>query len=207
MDPFTCPVNYILDFLSGLFSSGTPYRTIGGHRSAISAYHAPFVIDLALIPAGRHPLVSALMSGVHNLRPLQAKYSFTWDIEVVLCLFKSWPLDLTPKQPTQKVTTLLALIGVPRGAELHLFDLNYMADHGDKLIFNLPGTVKNVKEGKKPIPLEFHTHREDTKLCPVNSINQYIKLTSHWRTEGLPSAFFLSFKKPHQPVCKSTLAR
>ena len=135
LDPFTCPINHILDFLSGLFSSGTPYRTIGGHRSAISAYHTPFVIDAAVVPAGRHPLVSALMSGVHNLRPPQAKYSFTWDIEVVLCLFKSWPLDLTPKQLTQKVTTLLALIGVPRGAELHLFDLNYMADYGDKTDF------------------------------------------------------------------------
>ena len=207
VDPFTCPVNHILDFLSNLFASGTPYRTIGGHRSAISAYHTPFVIDSAVITAGRHPLVSALMSGVHNLRPPQAKYSFTWDIEVVLCLFKSWPLDITPKQLTQKVTTLLALIGVPRGAELHLFDLNYMADHGDKLIFNLPGTVKNIKEGKKPIPLEFHTHKEDTKLCPVYSIHQYIKLTAPWRTEGVPSAFFLSFQKPHKPVCKSTLAR
>ena len=207
VDPFTCPVNDILDYLSHLFSSGTPYRTIGGHRSAISAYHAPLIVDSAVISAGRHPLISALMSGVHNLRPPQAKYSFTWDIEVVLCLFKSWPLDLTPKQLTQKVTTLLALIGVPRGAELHLLDLNFMADYGEKLVFNLPGTVKNVKEGKKPDPLEYHKHVEDIKLCPVSCIREYLKLTEPWRSGGTPSNFFLSFQKPHKPVSKSTLAR
>ena len=207
LDPITCPVNHILEYLSHLFSSGTPYRTIAGHRSAISAYHVPIVVDSTLVTAGRHPLVSALMSGVHNLRPPQAKYSFTWDIEVVLCLFKSWPLDPTPKQLTQKVTTLLALIGVPRGAELHLFDLNYMADFGNKLVFELPGTVKNVREGLKPKPLEFHKHEQDEKLCPVTCIRRYITLTEAWRTEGVPSAFFLSFKNPHKPVTKSTLAR
>ena len=207
LDPITCPVNHILEYLSHLFALGTPYRTIGGHRSAISAYHNPIVVDSALVTAGRHPLVSALMSGVHNLRPPQARYSFTWDIEVVLCLFKSWPLDLTPKQLTQKVTTLLALIGVPRGAELHLFDLNYMADFDQKVVFELPGTVKNVREGKKPKPLEFHQHKGDNKLCPVKCIQKYINLTEPWRTGGSPSNFFLSFKAPHKPVCKSTLAR
>ena len=207
LDPITCPVNHILEYLSHLFALGTPYRTIGGHRSAISAYHNPIVVDSALVTAGRHPLVSALMSGVHNLRPPQARYSFTWDIEVVLCLFKSWPLDLTPKQLTQKVTTLLALIGVPRGAELHLFDLNYMADFDQKVVFELPGTVKNIREGKKPKPLEFHQHKGDNKLCPVKCIQKYINLTEPWRTRGSPSNFFLSFKAPHKPVCKSTLAR
>ena len=208
MDPVTCPLNDVLDYLTHLFSTGTPYRTIGGHRSAISAYHAPIVEGSAMVAAGRHPLVSALMAGVHNLRPPIAKYSFTWDIETVLCLFKSWPLHLTPKQLTQKTTTLLALIAIPRGSELHLFDMNFMADYGSKLVFDLPGTVKNVKEGKKPDPLEFHIHKGDEKLCPVKCIRDYIiKLTDAWRNKGEPSTFFLSFQKPHKPVCKSTLAR
>ena len=106
-----------------------------------------------------------------------------------------------------KVTTLLALIGNPRGAELKLFDLNYMADYGDKYVFELVGTVKNVQGGEKPKPVEFHRHVEDTTLCPMSCIDRYISLTEPWRTQGNPSAFFLCHKSPHRPASKSTLAR
>jgi hypothetical protein len=82
-----------------------------------------------------------------------------------------------------------------------------MADYGDRYVFQLVGTVKNVKNGKKPAPLEFHVHQEDEKLCPISCIKRYIALTEPWRTLGVPSAFFLSFRKPHKPVCKATLAR
>ena len=207
VDPFTCPVNDILEYLTYLFDLGTPSRTIGTHRSAISAYHQPVVVNNTSVRTGRHPLVSALIAGINNKRPPQCRYSFTWDIETVLCLFRSWSEPLTPKQLTFKVTTLLALIGVPRGAELHQLDLNFMADYGDRYVFQLVGTVKNVKNGKKPAPLEFHVHQEDKKLCPISCIRRYIALTEPWRTQGVPSAFFLSFQKPHKPVCKATLAR
>ena len=106
-----------------------------------------------------------------------------------------------------KVITLLALIGIPRGAELKLFDLNYMADYGDKYVFELVGTVKNVEGGKKLKPIEFHRHLEDAKLCPMSCIDRYISLTEPWRTQGQPSAFFLCHKSPHKPASKSTLAR
>ena len=147
------------------------------------------------------------MSGVHNLRPPKAKYSFTWDVEVVLDMFRSWPLSLDPKKLTMKVTTLLALVAVSRGAELHLFDLNYMAEFGDHFSFELPGTVKNVREGNKPKPVEFHRHLEDPKLCPFLCIKDYVAMTASWRVGNQPSSFFLSHKSPHKPVSKSSLAR
>ena len=207
MDPFRCHVNACLEYLTDLFHKGHPYRTIGLHRSTISAYHVPVTVGSTLVSVGKHPSISALMSGVHNLRPPKAKYSFTWDVEAVLNLFRSWPQNLDPKRLTLKVTTLLALIGTPRGAELHLFDLNYLADYGDYLSFELAGTIKNGKEGIKPKPIEFHKHIEESKLCPLTCVNQYKALTASWRAEGLPSKFFLSFKAPHKPVTKPTLAR
>ena len=79
VDPTRCSVNDGLEYLTDLFKLGRPYRTIALHRSAISAYHVPMVVGNALVPVGRHPKVSALMSGVHNLRPPAAKYAFTWD--------------------------------------------------------------------------------------------------------------------------------
>ena len=40
VDPFRCPVNYVLEYLSSLFyHDKLLYRAIGLHRSAISAHH------------------------------------------------------------------------------------------------------------------------------------------------------------------------
>ena len=94
----------------------------------------------------------------------------------------------------QDAIALLALIGIPRGAELKLFDLMYVADHGHKYVFQLAGTVKNVEAGEKPKPVEFHRHTEDKKLCPMACIDQYLALTHPWRVNGQPSAFFLCQK-------------
>jgi hypothetical protein len=97
VDPITCPVNDILEYLTHLFDLGTPSRTIGAHRSAISAYHQPVMVNNTSVKTGKHPLVSALMKGINNKRPPQCRFSFTWDIETVLCLFRSWSEPLTPK--------------------------------------------------------------------------------------------------------------
>ena len=39
VDPFTAPVNQVVEFLSELYQEGLEYRTINVYRSAISAYH------------------------------------------------------------------------------------------------------------------------------------------------------------------------
>ena len=87
MDAFDCPLNEVLSYLASPYERNLQYRTIGTHRSAISAYHTP--VDGFKV--GSHPQVSRLMSGVFNLRPPQPKYGFTWDVESVLDLFRSWP--------------------------------------------------------------------------------------------------------------------
>ena len=201
VDPITCPLRHVLDYLASMFQD-KEYRTIGVHRSAISAYHIP--IDGFAV--GQHPTVSDLMSGVANLRPPKPKYGFTWDVELVLNLFRSWPDRLTAKQLTLKTATLLGLIAISRGAEIHLLDLNFLNKFHDFYRFGLAGTVKNVKAGKKPTPIEFHRHEEDPKLCPLQCLDDYISLTETWRKEGVPSSLFLSFVAPHGPISKSRLA-
>ena len=39
VDPFQCDRNQVVNHLSFLFDAGLDYKTIGCHRSAISAYH------------------------------------------------------------------------------------------------------------------------------------------------------------------------
>ena len=103
----------------------------------------------------------------------------------------------------------MGLIGIPRGAELHLFDLNYISDYSHYFLLEIPGTVKNIKEGApRPDPVEISRHEEDEKLCPVACFRKYVALTEPWRdSQGLPSALFLSYQAPHKPVSRSTLAR
>ncbi len=199
-------MTYILDYLASLFQKGLEYRSIGVHRSAISAYHEPIAFRGALSTVGKHPQVSKLMSGVHNLRPPKPRYAFTWDVEKVLNLFRSWPEKLSHKQLSIKVATLLGLIGVTRGAELHLFDLRYLSKFDRHYEFGLAGTVKNVREGKKPQPEVYFEHGEDRKLCPIACIDDYITLTAPWRPNGVPASFFLIYISPHQPISTSRLA-
>jgi hypothetical protein len=206
LDPFTCSVKDIADFLASLHDKNLAYRYIGVFRSAISAYHEPLACNGSLVAAGRHPYISKLMSGVHNLNPPQPKYGFTWDVEAVLNLFKKWPLTLTSKQLSIKTVTLLSLIGIPRGAEIHQFDLKFLSPFTDRNVFELNGTVKNVREGEKPKPIVFHSHEEDPKLCPVKCLNEYISMTDPWRKAGEPSALFLSYISPHKPITKARLA-
>ena len=145
------------------------------------------------------------MSGIANLKPPKPKYSFTWDVEKVLQLFRFWPTTLTAKQLTEKTATLLGLIAIPRGAELHQLDLRFLDKYADRYVFNLAGLVKN-QHGKKPNPLMFFKHAEEPLLCPVACIEKYKELTSPWRTEGLPSEFFLRYISSHKPISISRLA-
>ena len=157
IDPFLCPLKFILDFLSDLFNKDKlAYRTIGVARSAISAYHAP--IDGIIV--GKHPRVSSIMKGISNLRPPQPKYCMIWDVDNVLQYLRTLPenLKLTPKQLTLKVAMLLALIAITRGSELNQFDTKFMPHSAEKYVFSFGGTVKHSKEGSFP---------EEPNLCPV----------------------------------------
>ena len=64
IDPVSAGINYVLEFLSNLFSEGLEYRTINGYSSAISAYHE----KAERIPIGQHPKVCQLLSGRKSLK-------------------------------------------------------------------------------------------------------------------------------------------
>ena len=80
IDPFQAPVKDIIEYLTSLFNYVNEYRTINLHRSAISAFHE--YIDG--LPAGKHPRICSLVSGVFNLRPPKPRYMFVWDVKQVL---------------------------------------------------------------------------------------------------------------------------
>ena len=204
-DPFKCPLNFVLDFLSELYEKGLQQRTIGVHRSAISAYHC--TVDGT--PVGKHPRVSALLAGISNLRPPLPKYGFTWDVEIVLQFFLSWPKnsDLTPKELSLKLVTLLGLVATSRSSELQLLDLKFLSKFATYYSFGINGVFKTSKKGRAPKPMDFYSHPEETKLCPFSVIDSYISMTEPWRGKNpRETKLFLSYVPPHKPIVKSTLA-
>jgi len=109
IDPIHCDITPSLDFLGELFEADYEYRTINCHRSAISAYHS--LIDGKRV--GSNAKVCDLLSGVFNSRPPQPKYTFIWDIQIVLNYIKSnWSNNenLSDKQLSLKLSMLLALV-------------------------------------------------------------------------------------------------
>ena len=73
--------------MAELFEKGLEYRSIGTHRSAISAFHYP----TENIRVGNHPRFSTLMSGIFNKSPPQPKYPFIWDVETALDFLRKLP--------------------------------------------------------------------------------------------------------------------
>ena len=67
VDAFRCDAIKILDYPAFLFGKGCDYRTIGCHKSVISAFHD--YVDGK--PVGQHPEVCAQVSGIFNNRPPQ----------------------------------------------------------------------------------------------------------------------------------------
>lgn len=80
MCPTRCYISYILDFLVEFFAEGYQYNTIRLHRSALSAFNDP----IQGIKKGDHPRD-------FNQKPPQPKYTFMWDVEVVLEYLKNLP--------------------------------------------------------------------------------------------------------------------
>ena len=206
IEPITCPLNFILNFLSDIYGKGLKYRTIGVHRSAISAYHIP----VEGIAVGKHPKVCSLMMGVANIRPPCPKYGFTWDVESVLRFLKNWPCnaELSPKFLSWKLAILLSLTAISRSSELHLLDLRFLSQFSSCCSFEIFGTTKTSKGGKKPKPIEFYSFPDDPQLCPVEVIKSYISMTKEWRVgNNGRSSLFISHISPHDPIGTSSIAR
>ena len=204
INPFSCPLGDVLDYLGHMFEKQYKYRTINNHRSAISAYHRP--IDGMKV--GSHPYVTDLMKGVNNERPPLPKYRFIWDVELVLGKMKELPgnQDLPLDLLSHKLVTLLGLCAVQRGSEIHALNLKWISksSEGYKCAFGCK--VKHSRNGKVAPPVDFYPFPQDLKLCPVDCLDAYIKLTQPFR-ESAGNALFLSTKKPHNPVVKSTLTK
>ena len=85
VDAFHCDVIKILDSFAFLFEKGYEYRTIGCHRSAISAFQ-DFVNGKSV---DQHPEVCSLVNEIFNNRPPLPRCMFVWSVESVINYIKT----------------------------------------------------------------------------------------------------------------------
>ena len=180
------------------------------YRSAISSIH-PRIDGFEV---GQHPLVVRLMKGAFNKRPPIPKYSTTWSVGLVLNYLRSLGhnSEMSLKDLSQKLATLLALATAGRSSDLKLLSVNHITSvsEGAKLV--LDGLSKQSRPGRVRPRLLLQRYLEDDLLCPVECLNSYVLTTNQFRSvdsRGLlvPSQLFLGISKPHAPIKACSIAR
>lgn len=200
-DPINSSVQDLLNFLSIQFKFGKSYSILNTYRSSISSVHN--LIQNA--PIGQHVLVNRFFKGLANLKPSLPRYSVTWDVDKVFAFLESlWNLeDLSLKMLSCRAVALVALVTAHRSQTIQFLDISTMEQDSSGITFHLNKLTKTDKPGKFRsvfIPI----FKENEKLCVVRTLNVYISRTKSIRKSN---QLFVSFRKPHNAVGSSTLAK
>ena len=147
--------------------------------------------------------ISRFMKGLFNVLLPKPRYTFIWDVSVVLRYLSSLvPLgELSLKLLTLKLTALIALSSAPRAQTLVSLNLDCMSVLNSKVVFQFNNLLKTSKRGKSYI-LELY-HYENESLCAMHTLMHYIDRTKNLRKSQQLLVSYCSFN----PVSSSTIAR
>ena len=202
-DPLQPTIDQVIDFLTHLFISGIGYSAMNTARCALST----FVILEGNISVGSHPLVKRFLKAVYQCRTAFPRYTFVWDISIVLKYLKALPSlqDLQLKTLTLKLAMLCSLVTGQRSQSLHLMSLDHMSKGPDHCVFHIQDIVKQSAPGRKQPELIIPVFRAEPKLCIFSHLMEYLHRTEKLR--GEEKRLFVSYIKPHKWVSKDTIVR
>ena len=86
----------------------------------------------------QHKQVCALLRSVFTKKPTQPRYTFTWDVQVVLDFVKNkWgnSNSQSDRDLTFKLVILLALTSASRACIIHCLDIYFMTRHANLVQF------------------------------------------------------------------------
>ena len=137
------------------------------------------------------------------------RYSFVWDIEIVLSHIKDMPpsSELPLQKRSWKLATLLALTNANRASDLHLLDVNFVQITEQYASFKIAGLSKTRHSGP-PREVTYTRFRETEIICPVTTLSVYMDRTKGLRSvkEGV-KPLFIAVRKPHNAVTSATISR
>ena len=111
---------------------------------------------------------------------------------------------MSEKYLTYKLVILMALNSPFRASTMHCLNVGFMAKPEDAYIFTFHKLHKSWRKVKAPPKLYFYKYPKDQKLCVVSALNEYLKGTKTWRTNGDKVQLLLSYIKFHVEVHSST---
>ena len=149
-------------------------------------------------------MVCHVLKGVFESSPSLPEYKNNWNVSTVLTYLSSLhpSQDLTLKNLTYKTTMPLALLSGQRCRTLHLF---FMVLKHDKCVFTIYKLLKAARPGKHVSALTFTAYSQESRLCPIVCLSEYVKRTSELRQGS--NQPLVSFEKPYQRVSTDTISR
>ena len=202
-DPICGPVGDIANFLAELFKEGYSYSSLKAYRSAISSLH----VRIEGRPIGQYPIISRVLKGAYNIRPIKPRYQSNWKVsQVVQGLDSQKSANLPLLDLSMKTVTLCVLTRPCRAAELANLDFQSIKVTPEGSII-LPLTPpKQCRVGDTPKDYFFPSFEENENTCPSSTLHQYCMRTQEHRREGTKQ-LFLTSTKPHKPATSATIAR
>ena len=108
------------------------------------------LLPVDVYSVGEHPIIARLLKGMFHIRPPEPRYSFTWDVNVLLTFLESWfPLSvLELKQLTLKTVALVALVSAQRSQTLSALSIDFMNSTATGTQFVVNSLLKSSRPGK-----------------------------------------------------------
>ena len=100
---------------------------------------------------------------------------------------------------------LLALLSGQRCQALHCLSLASIKISDAKCVFSIDVLLKHSRKGKHLAPLEFVAFPQNSHLCVVSVLKEYLCQTKELR--GSENMLLISYQKPYKHISKDTLAR
>lgn len=202
-DPSDCSLRTGVEFLVSMFKQNYAYSSINTARSALSNV----LREYEGVKFGKHFTVCRIMKGVYRKRPQISRYQFTWDINLILELLKSWGPNkfLKLQRLTKKLAALMLITSCQRVqtlAKLKISDLFWNKDKSTGT-FRLSELLKHSRRGTLGV-VTFRQFVQDQRLCVVHTLKEYL-----FRTRGLRKKIdylFVSIRGDHIKVKESTIA-
>ena len=151
--------------------------------------------------------ISRFMRGIFNLRPPKVRNNVTWDVAAVLRKLQTFsPVrNLSLKQLTLKLVTLLALLAGMRVQSLHLIDVRNVVANKNLVKIRFGDLLKQTRPNYQQQELCFKGYAPNRGICVCVVMCEYLERTKSLRKDS--TSLLLSFVKPHKPVTKDTIAR
>ena len=103
--------------------------------------------------------------------PPASRYQEVWDVGLVVKHIQDDPptSNLSLKELSKRMVTLLALCNANRASEIKAFNIRFKRQVGEDVVFTIPGLTKTRRSGP-PKEARFSAFKETESLCSVKTL-------------------------------------